>query len=318
MKRFSLLSVLGLFILTGCGKKLPQVIVPVKSIEVDKVAVVSAHPEASKIGLQILRDGGNAADAAIAVQFALAVCYPVAGNIGGGGFMVYRSGDGKDISTLDFREMAPGKAHADMYLVDGKADPNLSRNGQLAAGVPGSVDGMVELFKKHSKLNDWKALVQPSVDLARKGFRITAMQADRFNKYQQRFIDNNTKANVFSITENWKAGDILKQEDLAHTFEYIANNGRDGFYKGPVAKKIVEEMNRGNGIMTLKDLANYKSVWREPITTSYRGHKVISMPPPSSGGILLAQLLKMSETLDIHDMDFHSVEAVHAMVEAEL
>lgn len=304
-------------LISACRNKLPSELVSSKAIVVDKAAVVSAHPEASKIGLQVLRDGGNAADAAIAVQFALAVCYPVAGNIGGGGFMVYRSGDGSDISTLDFREMAPNKAHADMYLVDGKADSNLSRNGQLAAGVPGSVDGMVEVFNRYSKLKDWSRLVEPSVELARKGFPITAFQAKRFNEYRQAFIDNNTKANVYTITENWKAGDLLVQEDLAQSLALISEHGRDGFYKGPVAEKIVAEMERGNGIMSLEDLANYKSVWREPITTEYQGKRIISMPPPSSGGILLAQLLDMSETLKVDEMDFHSVEAVHAMIEAE-
>jgi len=252
----------------------------------------------------------------VAVQFALAVCYPVAGNIGGGGFMVYRSGDGSDVSCLDFREMAPGKADADMYIVDGKADPNLSRNGQLAAGVPGSVDGMIEVHKKYGKMK-WEDLVAPSVKLAREGFPITAYQASRFTKYRQNFIDNNTKENVFTVKEQWNAGDLLQQEDLAVTLELIERKGWEGFYKGVVAEKIVAEMKRGNGIMSMADLANYKSVWRDVITTDYRGHRVISMPPPSSGGILLAQLLEMSETLNIDAMDFHSVEAIHAMVEAE-
>lgn len=317
MQKSTLLLLIVFLILSGCRNQLSTELLGSKEIVVANAAVVTAHPEASKIGLQVLRDGGNAADAAVAVQFALAVCYPVAGNIGGGGFMVYRSGDSSEISALDFREKAPERAHADMYIVDGAADPELSRHGQLAAGVPGSVDGMVEIFNKYSKLKDWQRLVEPAIQLAKKGFRITERQANRFNKYRQAFIENNTKANVFTITEKWKAGDVLIQEDLSKTLTMIALNGRDGFYKGPVAGKIAAEMKRGNGIMGTTDLARYRSVWRDPITTDYLGHRVISMPPPSSGGIILAQLLATSETLGIDKMSFQSVEAVHAMVEAE-
>jgi gamma-glutamyltranspeptidase/glutathione hydrolase len=307
----------GVILLASCKKSVDIPIYNItKTVIDDSSMVVSAHPEATRIGLDILKQGGNAVDAAIAVQFALGVCYPVAGNIGGGGFMVLRTSDGEAFA-LDYREKAPGSATYDMYL-DDNGDPidQLSTRGHLAAGVPGSVDGMVEAFNKFSKLNDWKALVQPSVDLARNGYKATERQARGYNSNKDNFEKHNTRPTVFTA-QVWKEGDLVIQEDLAKTLEYIRDYGRAGFYEGPVADLIVAEMERGNGIITHEDLKAYNSVWRTPIQFDYRNHQIISMPPPSSGGVVLAQMMKTVEPYDISSMGFHSTEAVHLMIEAE-
>lgn len=288
-----------------------------KSLTSESVGIATAHPEATKIGLAILKKGGNAVDAAIATQFALAVCYPVAGNIGGGGFMVFRDKNGKS-TTLDFREMAPAKAFDDMYLDDnGDAISELSRAGHLASGVPGSVGGMWEAFQKYSKLKDWKMLLQPSVDLAKKGFHITEAQANKFNGRKDAFKKYNTAPNQYNTDRIWNTGDKMVQEDLANTLGAIRDNGRAGFYQGWVADRIVEEMQRGNGIITHADLKNYNAVWRDPVIGQYKDLKIISMPPPSSGGIFLIQMLDMIEPYNISQHDLHSAEAVHLVVESE-
>lgn len=282
-----------------------------------KAAVVSAHYLASRIGKDIIQKGGNAIDAAIGVQFALAVTYPVAGNIGGGGFMIYRSKDGK-YDALDFRESAPSLAHKDMYLDEDKnVIPKKSLLGHLACGVPGSVDGMVKAFEKYSKLKDWKALVQPSVDLAEKGFYVTVKQANTLNGKRKDFLKINDNPIAFVKEDLWKEGDILKQPDLAKTFKAILEKGRAGFYEGEVANHIVNELKANGGIISLSDLKNYSSKWRKPIISDYRGYEIVSMPPPSSGGIALTQLLGSIENFDIASMGFHSTEAIHLMTEAE-
>lgn len=287
-----------------------------KLIESDSAVVVTAHPLATAIGLQILKDGGNAIDAAIAVQFALAVCYPGAGNIGGGGFMLYRDTSGYSIA-LDFREKAPSHAATNMYLdSSGNVIDSLSKFGPLAAGVPGTVDGMVQAFEKFSKLKDWKKLVQPAIDLAYKGYLITDQEANNLNENQHNFAHNNSAQTVFQ-KKTWKTGDLLVQKDLAGTLKLIAENGRSGFYEGKTAQLIVNEMKAKNGIITFDDLSEYKSVWRKPITFTYRNHEIISMPPPSSGGIALGQLLKMIEPYDMKALKFQSPAAVHLMVESE-
>lgn len=287
-----------------------------KSITADSAAVVSAHPLATAIGLDILRAGGNAADAAIAVQFALAVCYPGAGNIGGGGFMVYRSHDGQ-ISALDFREKAPTAAFTDMYL-DSLGNPisDKSKFGHLAAGVPGSVDGMVKIFEKYSRLKNWATLLQPAIDMANNGFKITEREANNLNKGQNHFIKNNSSTTAFHKA-NWKVGDLLIQKELGTTLIAIRDLGRAGFYEGRVADHIVKEMNNGKGIISHEDLKNYTSIWRNPITTMYKGHKIISMPPPSSGGIALVQLLEMVEPYNLTELKFQSAASVHLITEAE-
>jgi len=246
----------------------------------------------------------------------LAVCYPNAGNIGGGGFMIYRSKDGQ-IDALDYREKAPSKSTSDMYL-DSLGNPvdALSQFGHLAAGVPGTVDGMVKAFEKYSKLRDWKMLIQPAIDMAKNGYQITDLEALNLNEEQPYFIKYNLSTTSFHKSK-WAEGDMIKHPELAATLESIRDRGRAGFYEGSVADHIVNEMKAGNGLVTHEDLKNYQSQWRTPVTTMYKGHKVISMPPPSSGGIALSQLLEMVEPYDIKSMKFQSAAAVHLMVEAE-
>lgn len=281
----------------------------------EKAMVVTAHPIASKIGKEILAKGGNAVDAAVAVQFSLAVVFPFAGNIGGGGFMVYRAKDGS-ANTLDFREMAPGKAHRDMYLDSaGNVIKDLSIRGHLAVGVPGSVDGMIEAHKKYGSL-PWAELVQPAIDVATKGYVATKKQADGFNRIAESLQENNTIAPEH-LLKNWNEGDTIYQLDLAKTLVRIRDKGRAGFYEGETAQMLVDEMQRGNGIITQEDLNNYHSVWRNPITGTYRGDKIITMPPPSSGGIALVQLLQSVENFDLKDMGHNSANYVHLLTEAE-
>ncbi len=278
--------------------------------------VVAAHPSAAEAGIAILKQGGNAIDAAIAVQFALAVVYPNAGNIGGGGFMVYRSAKG-DIDALDFRETAPGDAYTDMYL-DEKGNPieDLSLIGQLASGVPGSVDGMVKAHAKYGSL-PWRELVQPAIDLAKKGFSLTEMQAREINNRRDGFLEQNPEGTVFTSKEKWNANEMMVQRELAHTLELIRDKGRAGFYEGETANKIVAEMESGNGIISLEDLKNYQAVWRKPVTGNYRDYKVISMPPASSGGIALIQMLKSVESFPLSKWGFQSDSTVQVLVEAE-
>lgn len=279
-------------------------------------AVVTAHPLASEVGVNILKKGGNAIDAAIAVKFALAVVYPNAGNLGGGGFLVYRGQSG-EIASLDFREKAPQAAFKDMYLdKDGNPITDLSLYGQLAVGVPGTVAGMDEAYKKYASL-PWSDLLQPAIELASKGFTITAKQASEFNEYQADFRKFNPNGAAIIRTEKWNEGDIFKQEALANTLRRIATTGRDGFYKGETANLIVAEMKRGNGIITHKDLEDYKAIWRNPIVGYYKGYKVISMPPPSSGGIALMALLQSVENYPLKKWGFQSDSTIRAMVEAE-
>lgn len=288
-----------------------------KYLSVDSAAVVTAHPLASEIGLKVLKEGGNAVDAAIAVQFALAVCYPVAGNIGGGGFMVYREHSGP-VTTLDFREMAPLSSTADMFLdTAGEVDNDLARYGALSAGVPGTVAGMQEAFEKYSLLKNWERLVQPAIDLASTGFKITNRQARHFNKNKEAFKKHNRYQPSILKNEEWKAGDLFIQEELANTLTRIRDLKRDGFYKGPVADHIVAEMKASNAIMSLVDLENYKAVWRDPIECSFDGYTIYSMPPPSSGGIALCQLFEMVEPYNLEQFGMHSAKAMHIMTEAE-
>ncbi|MEE1945887.1 gamma-glutamyltransferase [Pedobacter sp. KR3-3] len=278
--------------------------------------VVSANGIASQVGVDILKKGGNAVDAAVAVQFALAVVYPNAGNIGGGGFMVYRSAKG-EANTLDFREKAAGSATRDMYLdVAGNPIVEKSLYGQLAAGVPGSVAGMVEAHQKYGKLK-WEDLVKPAVKLAGEGFKITARQANELNGLKKRLKALNPLGTVLLKDNKWAEGDVLVQQELANTLKLIAEKGRKGFYEGPVADSIVAEMQRGGGIMTKQDLQDYQAVWRKPVVGSYRGYEIVTMPPPSSGGIALVQLLKSVEPYPLAKWGFNADSTVQLMVEAE-
>ena len=279
--------------------------------------VVSANAYASEVGLIILKKGGNAVDAAIAVQFALAVVYPNAGNIGGGGFMVYRPAIG-EANTLDFREKAPSKANKKMYL-DSLGNPitTLSLTGHLAAGVPGSVAGMWAAHQKYGRL-DWKSLVQPAIELAENGFNITERQAKELNSNDSIFrVLNPDKDYLLHQSKNWKQGDELIQNDLAETLKRIKEKGRDGFYKGETATLIEAEMKQNGGIISKFDLENYEAIWRKPLVGNYKGYKVIAMPPPSSGGIALLQLLNMVEDYDIDKYTFHGDSSIQLTTEAE-
>lgn len=282
----------------------------------DQAMVVSAHPLASAVGADILRRGGNAVDAAIAVEFALAVVYPGAGNIGGGGFMVLRRHDGS-IDALDYREKAPAAAHRNMYLnQEGEVIENLSVRGHLAAGVPGTVDGMVRAHEKYGSM-PWKELVQPAVDLAAKGFPLTKKEAEKLTEHQEAFIQYNTRKPEFILNSRWKEGDTLRLKDLAVALALIRDQGRAGFYEGTTAENIVAEMTRGGGIITKEDLLNYRSIWRAPLTSTYKDYRIISMPPPSSGGIALIQLLTISEAYPLEEWGWNSLQTAHLMIEAE-
>lgn len=293
-----------------------------KKISGSKGAVVSAHPLASMVGVQILKQGGNAFDAAIATQLTLAVVYPGAGNIGGGGFMVAHLKNGKNIS-LDYREKAPAKASRDMYL-DEKGEPqmNLSQDGHLAAGVPGTVAGLFASMK-YAKL-PFAKLIQPAIDLAENGFGITASQAASLNNTKKEFEALNTSPVAFVKETEWKAGDILIQKDLANTLKRIRDNGQKGFYEGETARLIVAEMQKGKGlpagqagIISLDDLQHYQAKERDAVDFNYKGYRIITMPLPSSGGIILEQMMKMIEDKNIAAMGFQTAASVQLMTEVE-
>ena len=291
-----------------------------KGVYGDEAMVVSAHFLASEVGAEVLKNGGNAFDAAVAVNFALAVVYQQAGNIGGGGFMVYRTADG-DTGTLDFRERAPFKASRDMYLDEnGEVIKGMSLKGHFAVGVPGSVAGMVTLHERFGSVA-WDVLVRPSITLAQDGFVLTEKAARGFNRFQKDFEEVNRFRPVV-LKEGWpdakwKAGERVTFPALAHTLQRIAMQGRDGFYKGETADLIVEEMMAGGGLISLQDLAAYEAVWRDPIRFTYRGHDIISMPPPSSGGVVLAQLLQGAEKYDIAALGHNTAAHIHLMTELE-
>jgi gamma-glutamyltranspeptidase / glutathione hydrolase len=280
-----------------------------------KAAVVSAHPLASKIGVAIMKKGGNAFDAAIATQLALAVVYPGAGNIGGGGFLVAVTNKGEQIA-LDYREKAPGSASRDMYLdKDGNAQTDLSQNGHLASGVPGTVAG---LFSTHAYAKlPFKQLIQPAIDLAEKGFVITEAEASSLNNYMGQFVRYSSRPSAFIKYGGWEAGDTLIQKELANTLKRIRDLGQKGFYEGETARLIVAEMKRGAGLITLPDLKNYKTAKRVAMVSKYKEYTIVGMPLVSSGGILIQQMMGMVENRNIGQHGFHSWQAVQLMIEAE-
>ncbi|HEY5919847.1 MAG TPA: gamma-glutamyltransferase [Chryseolinea sp.] len=303
-----------LLLIAGCAH--PPAKKPLMGLVADSAMVVSAHPLASRTGVIVLRKGGNAVDAAIATQLALAVVYPSAGNIGGGGFMVLRLKDGTS-ATLDYRERAPAAALTNMFLDDkGEAITDLSARGPLACGVPGTVSGLVEAHGKYGKL-PWKQLVQPAIDLALKGFVLTAREAENLNSLQEDLKKFNSIQPDFLIRDPWNAGDSIFYEDLGHTLERIRDNGWAGFYEGKTADDIVAEMKRGAGLITHEDLKSYKAVWRSPLTFRYKEYNVISIAPPSSGGVALAQLLKSVEPYPITNWGHNTARTVHLLTEAE-
>lgn len=286
-----------------------------KTVTAKNGAVVSAHSLASKAGVSVLKKGGNAFDAAIATQLALAVVYPNAGNLGGGGFLVGRKQNGQLVS-IDYREKAPGKAHRDMYVdPDGTARTDKSQFGHLASGVPGTVSGLFETLR-HAKL-DITVLIEPAIELAERGFVISAREASSLNNLQDELRKYNTVMPVFVKDTPWKAGDTLIQKDLANTLKRIRDKGAAGFYEGETAKLIVEEMQRGGGIISLEDLAAYKAKPRAPHQFKYKDYQVVGMPMPSSGGLLVNQMMKMIEERNIASMGFHSQAAVQLMTEVQ-
>jgi len=318
-KQSRLLSVLNLALiifLFSCTGSVKNEVVIGHGITAGNGMVVSAHPEASMIGLNILKQGGNAVDAAVATGFALAVCYPNAGNIGGGGLMVIRNANGST-DALDYRERAPGAASRDMYLDEnGNVIEGLSTSTHMASGVPGSVAGLFEAHSKYGSI-EFKNLVQPAIDLAVKGFPLTNNQAEGLNDIRKTLLERNNHKTAFVIDGKWQEGDTLKQPDLALTLERIRDNGPDGFYKGQTADMLVKEMQKGNGLIAYKDLADYKAIWRDALVSDYKDYRIISMPPVSSGGVAIIQLLGMVEDYPLSEWGFHSKEAIHLMAEAE-
>jgi gamma-glutamyltranspeptidase / glutathione hydrolase len=286
-----------------------------KNIEVKNAAVVSAHALASDAGMQVMKQGGNAFDAAIATQFALAVVYPNAGNLGGGGFMVAHTAQGKNIA-MDYRETAPAKASRDMYLdTAGNPITILSMQGHLACGTPGSVAGILATLK-YAKLPLSK-LIARAIMLAEKGFALSANQAASLNSVKDVFLKVNKNKTAFTKNVPWKEGDILIQTDLANTLKRIRDNGAKGFYEGETAKFIATAMQNGYGIISLTDLKNYKVKPREIMQFKYKDADVLTMPLPSSGGIIIQQLLKIMEQQNLSQYPFQSAEGVQLMVEAE-
>ena len=292
--------------------------VSVKSKSYRNGVVVTAHYLASEVGNQILKDGGNAFDAAIAVQFALAVAYPRAGNIAGGGFAIIRTAK-REYNSLDFRETAPQAAFEQMYLdKNGDVISDLSQKGHLAVGVPGTVDGMVKLHQKYGKAK-WETLLDPAIKMAKNGIALSLLEANKLNTYRDQIKNQNIgKSSIPYVRKSlFKEGDTLRNIALAQTLMQIKTNGRNGFYKGKTANLIVAEMQKHGGIITTKDLEDYQSIWRKPLFGDYRGHKIISMPPPSSGGVALIQLLKGAELLQLEQCKFGSFEHIHSVVELE-
>ena len=291
------------FLLSGCNKT--------KDI---KAAVVSARKEASDIGISILNKGGSAFDAMIATDLALTVCFPNAGNISGGGFLVYRTASG-EVGSLDYREKAPLNAYEKMYLDEnGDVIPEKSTLGGLAVGVPGTVAGLVEIHSRFGTL-PWEDLVKPAIDLAINGYIVTEKQERSLRNKKDDFIKINGKKTFYA--QNFKAGDTVKNIALAETLKRISKYGAKGFYEGPVAESLVRRVREAGGIITHEDLIKYKPVWREPLNFKYKNLNIYSMGPPSSGGVCLGQILKMIEPYNIGQYYHNSEKAIQLIVEAE-
>ena len=278
--------------------------------------VVSASRIASKVGIEILKKGGNAVDASVAVGFALAVTYPAAGNLGGGGFMVIHLKNGKN-TTIDFREKAPEKAYKTMFLdKNGNFVPSLSREGATSAGVPGSVDGMLYALHKYGTMK-LKDVIRPAINLALNGFVLDRDLAHSFEEHLKYFKEYPSSFKKFTKNgEPYEEGDLFKQSDLARTLEAIRDSGRSGFYGGWVAELLIKKIKSLGGLITKKDLTDYKPVERKPVEGEYRGYEIISMPPPSSGGIALIELLNILENYDFKKDDWGSSHYIHELVEA--
>lgn len=279
----------------------------------EKAMVVSARAEASKIGSDILQKGGNAFDAMIATELALAVSYPYAGNIGGGGFMVFRKANG-ETGGLDYREKAPLAAHADMYLDSlGNVIPGKSTLGATAVGVPGTVAGVIAVHEKFGSLS-LKEIMAPVIELAKKGVVVTENQAKRLENYRDIFMEVNSDTTFFATV--YKTGDTIKYPALANTLQKISDQGKDGFYKGEVAEKLANFIQAKGGYLTIEDLEKYEAKWRSPITFNYKDLKIISMSPPSSGGFTINQIFKMMEPYDLSSYGHNSVKSIQLFTEA--
>ena len=309
-----IIFIITICILTlSCHQEIEDV-TKVTGLVTEKAMVVSARIEASKIGTEILKKGGNAFDAMMATELALAVSYPVAGNIGGGGFMVYRKNNG-EIGALDYREKAPLAASKDMYLDrEGNIIKGKSTSGATAVGVPGTIAGVFKAQKKYGLLTT-EEILTPVIALAKKGIVVTKKQEKRIQRHQNAF----QKVNKDSILllDHWQEGDTIKYLALANTLERILKNGRDEFYKGETAKKIANFIQTNGGIITEEDLAKYEAKWRTPVTFMYDDLKIISMSPPSSGGICLAQIMNAIEPYDIHSFGHNSLKTMQVITEAE-
>lgn len=304
--------VLMLLILASACK--PTQSTPPTGLVANKAVVVSARIEASQIGVEIMRKGGNAFDAMAATELALAVAYPYAGNIGGGGFMVYRTADGK-IGSLDYREKAPMAAHETMYQdANGNVIKGMSTKGGMASGVPGTIAGVFAVHEKFGSLSIAK-IMEPAILLAERGVVVTEKQQAQMDKYRTAIIEANGPNTL--LAHPYKAGDTIKYTALANTLRHIQKNGRDEFYKGATAQRLVKFLSKKGGIITSADLAGYEAKWRDPIVFDYKDLRVISMAPPSSGGICLAQIMKMIEPFDIAAMGHNSAHAIQLITEAE-
>lgn len=281
--------------------------------------VASVDALATQVGVDILRQGGNAVDAAVAVGFALAVTHPQAGNLGGGGFMLLRTASGR-ATAIDFREMAPGRASRDMFLdKQGNADSKLSLTSHLASGTPGSVAGFALAAQKYGTL-PLSTLLAPAIKLAREGYIVNDALADDLKTYGKEVLLShpNSKAIFFKPDGTpWQKGDRLVQKNLAHSLQLIAQQGPDAFYKGAIADEIASEMAQHGGLIGKADLAAYRAVERKPVSGTYRGYEVFSMPPPSSGGIHIVQILNILENFDLAKMGFGSADAMQVIAEAE-
>ncbi len=279
--------------------------------------VVSSSSIASDVGKEILQKGGNAIDAAVATAFALAVTWPSAGNVGGGGFIVYRSADGR-VTSFDFREKAPLAAHERMYLDEkGELIPGINHRGLLSVGVPGTVAGLHKAHAKYGKL-DWKKLVDPAIALARKGIPFShALHQHSKNRRKEWEQIPSTSAIMYKEGgAYYEPGEVWKQPDLARTLKRIRKHGHDGFYKGETADKLVAFMKKGGGLITHEDLEKYEAIERTPVEGQYRGYRVITMPPPSSGGVALIEMLNILEGYDLKSLGYHSAEYVHILTES--
>ncbi|MAL60264.1 MAG: gamma-glutamyltransferase [Flavobacteriaceae bacterium] len=307
---------LFLFLVIGCKNEAPkQPKIEIKQpVNAEKAMVVSAREEASKIGIEILQKGGNAFDAMIGTQLALAVVYPYAGSLGSGGFMVYRTQYG-EIGTFDYREKAPLAATKNMYLDEhGEYLSEKSKVGGLAVGVPGTIAG---IFAIHEKLGSLplEEIFEPVIRLANNGFPVTELQVKRFQEFKTIFEEVNSETSLF--TKEYQVGDTLKNIALANTLRKILKNGRAEFYQGEIGKMFVNFIQAKGGIITMEDLNAYEAVWREPIVFHYKDLRVISMPPPSSGGVCLAQILKMVEPFPISEYGHNTEKYIQVITEAE-